>query len=468
MRVLSSVTPTSEQLQIISSIRAGTEVIRGAAGSGKTTTAILRLRGLAGLFTNRRLREQSAEPVRALILTYNRTLKGYVDQLAEEHASLGDRVSLRVDTFARWALHTLERPTIISDEARNIKLRQLGQHLPLSSSFLSNEVEYICGLYLPNERHLYLAARREGRGASPRVDRALRERILQEVISPYVHWKHQNGTMDWNDLEVAMATNQPTHLYDIVITDETQDFSANQIRAILNHTGDDSARTFILDSAQRIYSRGFTWADVGVRIAQTSYHRLVHNYRNTAQIAAFAAPLVAGITLGDADATIPNLNACRRQGAMPTILVGRYSNQMNHVIQFIRQHVDLTSQSVAFLHPAGGGWFANTRSALSRAGLPYVEITRQTEWPGGNENIALSTIHSAKGLEFDHVFLIGLNGELLRHGTDDDDDDWIKIRRLLAMGITRAKSTVCIGYKSDDTPDVIQLFEPGTFTEITL
>ncbi|WP_416221498.1 3'-5' exonuclease [Rhodoferax sp.] len=40
--------------------------------------------------------------------------------------------------------------------------------------------------------------------------------------------------------------------------------------------------------------------------------------------------------------------------------------------------------------------------------LEYVEITKSRDWPGA-ENVALSTIHSAKGLDFDHVIIIGLD-----------------------------------------------------------
>ena len=173
-----------------------------------------------------------------------------------------------------------------------------------------------------------------------------------------------------------------------------------------------------------------------------------------------------GITAGDLDATIPNLKACHRHGPLPLILVGRFSKQVARAVTFIKEDVDLTKESVAFLQPKGGKWFDATRAALTSAGLDFVEITRDRDWPGGDENIALSTINSAKGLEFDHVFILGLNAEVLPHGNEAGDDEWNKLRRLLAMGITRAKNTVSVGYKEEDKSDLMDLLKNGTYQEI--
>ena len=152
MRVLKSVRPTPEQLRIISKTTAGIEVIRGAAGSGKTTTAILRLRGLSGIFLNRRKSTDSKEPIRTLILTFNRTLRGYVEQLALEQAQIGEQIELEVNTFAKWAHDLLKQPQVAPEKERKAKIRALGSHLSFDSEFLCDEVDYICGLYMPQLR----------------------------------------------------------------------------------------------------------------------------------------------------------------------------------------------------------------------------------------------------------------------------------------------------------------------------
>ena len=78
MRLLPSVAPTPEQLPMVKDAEPGFRIIRGAAGSGKTTTALLRLQSLVAVRLNRRRRHGYDAPVRVLVLTFNRTLEGYI------------------------------------------------------------------------------------------------------------------------------------------------------------------------------------------------------------------------------------------------------------------------------------------------------------------------------------------------------------------------------------------------------
>jgi len=62
--------------------------------------------------------------------------------------------------------------------------------------------------------------------------------------------------------------------------------------------------------------------------------------------------------------------------------------------------------------------------------------------------VSLMTLHAAKGLEFDHVFIIGLEDGILPHerSTNGGADDLEEERRLFFVGMTRARQTLHIAY----------------------
>jgi len=466
MRVLADVKPTPEQLKILGDYQPGFTLIRGAAGSGKTTTAVLRLRFVSAVWAKQRARKQDATPVRALVLTYNRTLKGYVEALVEQQ--MGAEVDLTISTFAKWAKDTLDVDNILDDERRGKKIWSLGSSLGYEKNFLLEEVEYVLERFAPERLSDYAdpdssTFERKGRGPSPRVDRAQRRRILEEIVHPYIAWKADEGLVDWTDLAVRMAQKNPSARYDIVLVDEAQDFSANQLRAIKQHLASPHSTTLVMDAVQRIYPRGFTWREAGIELAAT--FRLSTNHRNTRQIAAFARPLVAGLPIED-DGTLPDFESSQIEGEVPLLVEGKFATQMEWIIERIAAISD--EESIALLNPKGGKWLNYTRARLRENGILFAEITRRSEWPRGAEQVALSTLHSAKGLEFDHVILLGLNAELMPHGQEETDTQLANHRRLVAMAIGRARKTVALTFKPEDSSRVLDYLDPATFKRIPL
>ncbi|RBO83088.1 3'-5' exonuclease [Nocardia puris] len=462
MRILPDVSPTPEQLTILLDPSPGVLVIRGAAGSGKTTTALLRLKHLCGFWLARRNRLRLQDPVRVLVLTYNRTLEGYVSELAHHQVQENVNLHLTVTTFGKFATDLVgTTPDVVETEQI---LGELIEPFGMPESFLRDEIQYLLGRFEPHRINEYLTTQRDGRGLSPRMETTTRRRLLDRVVYPYLDKKKTRHLRDWNDiaLEAGKSSGMP---WDVVIVDEAQDFSANQVRAILKHVADDHSITFVVDTAQRIYPRSFTWKEAGV--IQPRSRSLKKNYRNTKQIAAFARGLVEGMAIGD-DGALPDLRAANNSGPLPTVLVGKFSDQMKWSISNVVSIASLADESVVFLHPLGGGWFRYVKEQLERYSIPYVQLARSSKWPGGQETVALCTIHSAKGLEFDHVIILGLNQEVTPHGDGAGDAGLENLRRLLAMGIGRARKSVTVGFKQGSASTLIGILNPSTYRKIEL
>ena len=123
----------------------------------------------------------------------------------------------------------------------------------------------------------------------------------------------------------------------------------------------------------------------------------------------------------------------------PALAAGRWSNVLDFVDWISRR----CGGTVA---TAEGDDATEPRSVLEVAQTISVIVSLAER--GDDQNVVtLSTLHAAKGLEWRHVFLAGINEGLLPFRGDDEEASAARLeeeRRLMYVGITRARETLAV------------------------
>jgi ATP-dependent DNA helicase Rep len=94
-----------------------------------------------------------------------------------------------------------------------------------------------------------------------------------------------------------------------------------------------------------------------------------------------------------------------------------------------------------------GGRFQSQSKSLLDVAQSISVIISLAERGDERDVLTLSTLHAAKGLEWPHVTLVGVNEGLLPFRSDDDEMTPERLqeeRRLMYVGITRARSTLAV------------------------
>ena len=76
--------------------------------------------------------------------------------------------------------------------------------------------------------------------------------------------------------------------------------------------------------------------------------------------------------------------------------------------------------------------------------LVLLDMLEQQEEEDDSDRVQLMTLHASKGLEYPYVFLMGMEEEILPHRSSIEEGTIEEERRLMYVGITRAKKELTL------------------------
>jgi len=441
-----------DQARLVRRSFSGPARIRGAAGTGKTVVGLHRAAYLARGTTGR-----------IIVTTFVKSLPAVLGTLLERLApETVDRVEFTgVHAFAMRVLR--ERGQRVTSnfadagQAFNFAWSTVGRRGPLfaidsNSRYWNDEIsKVIKGRGLTNFEQ-YADLPRSGRRRPLRVEQ---RRAVWELFVAYEQRLREKGVIDFDDVILrAEASLRETPLEGVehVIIDEAQDLSCAMIRMLHAIVGDrPDGLTLIGDGQQTIYPGGYALAEAGISIAGRGVV-LSTNYRNTREIAAFAALVVQGDEVIDLEG-----DQGRADDALEIVRTGPEPRQ--HAFASTAEHdVALVAEALALVRagcdPGDLGVLTLTRRdaeecarALRAAGFETLELD---EYRGVTSSaIKVGTIKRAKGLEFKQVLLARVGGNLLAPAADELDEGALERREIerreLYVGMTRARDGLWVG-----------------------
>ncbi len=289
----------------------------------------------------------------------------------------------------------------------------------------------------------------------------------KQIVSEIVHHKFKTGA-NYGDYAILYRGNHQSRLFEhslreqdvpYFITGSTSFFAYAEIKDILSYLklfvnpDDDAAFLRVVNTPrreigpttleklgayanQRHISLFSACAEMGVRekLPQAALARLQIFCQWTQKT---AAALHTGDTFAEMDAFIQQINYPQwlQENSNTQQAAERKMKNVNELLDWLR-HIAKSD--------AEGEQEKSLEEIVAKVQL--MDILDRNQDEQADNQVSLMTLHAAKGLEFHHVFLIGIEENILPHQNSIDTDNIEEERRLAYVGITRAQHTCTFSY----------------------
>jgi DNA helicase-2/ATP-dependent DNA helicase PcrA len=436
-----------DQFDLITRPSEGVLVVRGTAGSGKTTVALHRIAYLA-------YDDASVDGDRTLVIVFSAALRNYV---AHVLPSLGLE-AVRIVTYREWAVDLRRRhfPKLPTRHRNDTPGRVLRIKLhPFMGVALRRQIERIEGprtgdqaqddwaSVLTQRPLLEAVSERHAPGvfSSRDLDRFVdyNRRRLDELYAGLAGDDDVPFELDPEDDALLLRAWQlrvgplrgrgkaPLRLRHVAI-DEVQDFSPVEVQVVLGCMERGAGITMAGDTQQHVMQHsGFTsWQEffdhLGVKGTEVETLRI--SYRSSQEIVEFADS-VLGDLREEEDVPITTRTGPPVEH-FSFVDHGACVAFLSDVLRDLADHERMAS--VALLTPApetSDAYYAG----LAQSDLPRLRRVRDQDFTF-RAGIEVTEIDQVKGLEFDYVILLDVDAQ--------NYPDTSSARRLLHVGATRA------------------------------
>lgn len=287
----------------------------------------------------------------------------------------------------------------------------------------------------------------------------------QQVISEIIHHKFKTGG-SYKDYAILYRGNHQSRLFEkglrennipYFISGSTSFFAYSEIKDILGYLrlcvnqDDDAAFLRIINTPRR-------------EIGPTTLEKL-GAYANQRQVSLFAASNELGLTQKLSEKSIQRLGkftnwvvdtADRIERGDTFGVINDMIRQIDYP-QWLRENsktkesaerkMKNVTELVDWLKRIADKDISGEKPLAELVSkMMLMDILERSQEEEASDQVSLMTLHAAKGLEFPHVFLIGMEENILPHENSIETDNIEEERRLAYVGITRAQRTLTFSY----------------------